>query len=189
MSITPNGVFQIKLETAEQNEGSFMTLAGTYASTLRAKGVNNKHISTVDKMFTERPKDRAEELVRDFVVKVENGHCKLLLNNGDYIYDIKNVGTIWNPAFFFENFALIFDRKKEVFVFVSPKVIHYTENYVLLALGEKLIVYASQERIECLGEFMAIRRIIDGEYGLDVLGVNGQPKTYGAFKDRMLRAF
>jgi len=117
------------------------------------------------------------EIKKDFMVRVFEDKVQLVSeNNQEAIY---NVGTIETPAFFYDKFIFVLNRKKKAFVPVNLNVIYFNENYVLMMIAKDLLVKFDTNGLKCLGNFVSVTKVKRG-YIIVVKNTYGNEVIYAA---------
>ena len=124
-----------------------------------------------------------DEINRNFRVCVASGVCHLFAENDAGVEEKTfNLGTIETPAFFYDKFIFVLDRRKKVFVPVDVNVVCYTDNYVLMLIGGDLLIKFDVKGLKCVGNFVSATKVARG-YIIVALDTNGSETVYAAHKN------
>lgn len=124
-----------------------------------------------------------EELNANFKVCVIDGICHMYAEDDACLEEkIFNLGTKATPAFFYDKFIFILDRKQKVFKSVELKVVFFNKNYVLIWLGNDLLVKFDVKGLNLMGRFKSLnilKTAFSTAYVAEVVNAKNKSVVYG----------
>lgn len=123
------------------------------------------------------------ELNAKFEVRVIDGVCHMFAQTGARSEEkIFNLGTKALPAFFYDKFIFILDKKQRVFKSVELKIVFFNENYVLIWLGNDLLVKFDVKGLGLMGrikDLHVLKTTFSTAYVVEVVNAKKTRVVYG----------
>lgn len=165
------------------SQGMPETLIGRNICSLTAP---EKEHPLIQKLLSRIRKPSAKELDeinRNFRVCIASGVCHLFAENDAGVEEKTfNLGTIETPAFFYDKFIFVLDRRKKTFVPVDLNVVCFTDRYVLMVIGGNLLIKFDVKGLGCVGNFVSLTKVPRG-YIIVALDTEGSETVYAAHKN------
>ena len=92
-----------------------------------------------------------------------------------------NLGTIQTPAFFYDKFIFLLNRRKKVFEPQDINVVFFNNDYALLMIGENLLIKFDVKGLRCVGNFVSVTKVPRG-YVIVAKNANNDETVYAAHK-------
>lgn len=130
-----------------------------------------------------KPSQKEFDEIRNMCVCVAGGVCHLFTGvTADTEEKTFNLGTIETPAFFYQKFIFVLDRRRKVFVPVELNVVFYTNSYVLMLIGGDLLIKFDVKGLRCVGNFVSVTKVPRG-YIIVARDTEGSETVYAAHKN------
>ncbi len=102
------------------------------------------------------------ELNANFKVAIVNGVCHLFADDDAGIEEVAdNLGTVLTPAFAYQKFLFVFNKKKKVFEPVEVDILYLNNNYLLLVVGDLLLRF-DKDSLSRVGNFVSLTQVPEG---------------------------
>ncbi|MBR2299979.1 MAG: hypothetical protein IJ870_05345 [Alphaproteobacteria bacterium] len=143
--------------------GSTSSLIGRNICSLTAPEKENTLIQKLLGRIRLPSKRELDELNRKFEVYSLGGKARLIeKDHADKEYPVYNLGTIDTPAFFYDKFIFVLNRRERVFEPQDLNVVYFNDNYALLMVGENLLITFDVKGLKCVGNFISVTKVPRG---------------------------
>lgn len=113
-------------------------------------------------------------------ILVIRGKCHAFTKEGDRLKKLRtyNLGTAETPAFFYNKFIFVLDKKVDAFVATNIKIVYFNDKYVVASIADNLFFIFDVKGLSPMGQIKSIH-VLPGAYVVTATTTGGKIAVYG----------